>query len=367
MSVVQVLEVTKEYRLKRGKKTALNRVSFQIEKGEAVGLIGRNGSGKSSLLKILAGITVADSGTVSVQGRVAALLELGAGFHPEYTGIENIYLNGTLQGKTRAETRAKLPEILDFAQIGEFVHQKVKFYSTGMFLRLAFAAAVAFEPEILLVDEALAVGDLSFQARCFQKLKECKERGATILYVSHDIDSVRRFCSRAIWLEEGMVRANGDVAEVTAAYMAEMVGQGNHADGGRFGTHPGAIRKITAPAFWEYGQEISILAEVCLPEGAERCNLSVSVKTREGLDLLVLSSRERDEFLTGGGIERVEFRFQNPLCGGRYLLSAGLEIPGSHPISYYDYQEAVLEIQTEDTPYFGSFHIPVEVKRNVKN
>ncbi len=364
MTIIEVLNVTKEYKLKKGKKTALAGVSFSVEQGEAVGIIGRNGSGKSTLLKLLSGITAPTEGIFQVTGEVAALLELGAGFHPEYTGTENIYLNGALQGKSKAEIRAKLPEILAFADIGEAVRQKVKTYSTGMFLRLAFATAVAYEPDVLLVDEALAVGDLSFQARCFQRLQTMKEKGTTILYISHDIDSVRRFCDRALWLEDGRVRLEGKVAEVTGAYMAEVVGQGETAKQGGFGSHSGAIRRVAAPGLWEYGKNLSVVVEACLPEGADNVNLSLSVKNREGLDLVVFSSREQGVTLSGGKPERVEFRFRNHLCGGKYLLSVGLEIPGTHPISYYDYQDAALEIQAAQTPYFGSFHTPVEVKRD---
>ncbi len=366
MSIIEVSELTKDYKLKKGKKRALDSISFSIDRGETVGIIGRNGSGKSTLLKLLSGITAPEGGRITVGGSLAALLELGAGFHPEYTGLENIYLNGTLQGKSRKEIREKLPEILEFADIGEFVNQKVRTYSTGMFLRLAFATAVAFEPELLLVDEALAVGDAAFQAKCFQKLRALKKEGVTVLYISHDIDSVRRFCHRVIWLEEGKIRMDGPVAEVTGAYMAEVVGQGETVTKGGFGTHPGAIRSVTAPGVWEYGKPVSVTVEACLPEAAEQGNLSLSVKNPEGLDLLVFSSREQGVTLHGGGPEQVEFRFRNNLCGGKYLLAVGLEIPDTQPIAYYDYREAALEVQGEQTPYFGNFHIPVEVRENEK-
>ncbi len=362
MAIITASGLTKEYQLKNGKKTALSGISFSVEPGEAVGIIGKNGSGKSSLLKIISGITAATAGTVQTAGSVAALLELGAGFHPEYTGIENIYLNGTLRGKSKHQVREKLPEILDFAQIGGFAEQKVKTYSSGMFLRLAFATAVAFRPDILLVDEALSVGDILFQAKCFQKLKELQKDGVTILYVTHDIDSVRRFCRRAIWLEDGKICLDGEVESVTAAYMAASIGQGETLQGRRFGACVGAIRSITAPRLWEHGEEIRLTVEVLLPKGEKGANLSVSVKNREGLDLLVLSSREAGITIGGGTLQRVEFCFQNPLCGGSFVLSAGLEIPGSVPIRYYDYWDGALEIKGGETPYFGIVHIPVEVK-----
>ena len=231
-----------------------------------------------------------------------------------------------------------------------------------MFLRLAFAAAIAFEPEILLVDEALAVGDILFQARCFQKLKELKEQGVTILYVTHDIDSVRRFCRRAIWMEDGAIRQDGQVDAVTAAYMASSVGQGETLRGRRFGECIGAIRSVSAPEIWEYGKEITLTVTVQLPDRVSAANLSVSVKNREGLDLLVLSSKEKGVGIPGGSVRQVTFRFQSPLCGGSFILAAGLEKPESNPISYYDYWDSVLEIKTRGEAYFGSFHIPVEVK-----
>lgn len=364
MSIIEVLGITKDYKLNKGKKSALSGISFSVEKGESVGIIGRNGAGKSTLLKVLAGITAPTEGRVLVKGKLAALLELGAGFHPEYTGIENIYLNGALQGKSRGEIREKLPEILDFADIGDFVHQKVKTYSTGMFLRLAFATASVFAPQVLLVDEALAVGDLAFQAKCFQRLHALKEQGTTVLYISHDIDSVRRFCDRVLWLEDGKLKMDGSVAEVTGCYMAETVGQGETCRKGGFGSHPGSIRQVTAPGLWEYGQKVTVTVEVCLPDFAKQVNLALSVKNREGLDLLVLSSREEGITLSGGRMEQVTFRFRNNLCGGRYLLAVGQEIPESYPIAYYDYQESALEIQAEQTPYFGCFHTPAEVKLN---
>ncbi len=362
MASIIVSNLTKEYRLKNQTKTALSGVSFSIAEGEAVGIIGRNGSGKSTLLKILAGITAATKGTVQVTGKVGALLELGAGFHPEYTGIQNIYLNGAIHGKSKGQVREKLPEILDFAGIGDFAKQKVKTYSSGMFLRLAFASAIAFQPEILLIDEALSVGDVLFQAKCLQKLKDLKDQGTTLLYVSHDIDAVRRFCTRALWLEAGKLRLDGPVAEVTSGYLAAAIGQESSGSAGRFGSHQGAIRSVTASGIWEHGKEVSVTVRVCPPEPAEGINLSVSVKTPEGLDLLVLSSKESGVFLSGGREEAVTFRFPSPFCGGNLVLAAGLEIPGSNPIRYYDYWDAALEIRGGKTPYFGVFHVPVEVE-----
>ena len=184
---------------------ALNGIDFDVRAGECVGIVGRNGSGKSTLLKILTGVLSPTRGTVKVNGRVSALLELGAGFNPEYTGIENIYLNGTIMGFSREEMEQKLPEIVAFADIGECINQPVKIYSSGMFVRLAFATAISVEPEILIIDEALAVGDVYFQLKCYKKIEEFKKSGKTILFVSHDQSSIIKYCDRAILLDKGIM------------------------------------------------------------------------------------------------------------------------------------------------------------------
>lgn len=183
---------------------ALNGISFDVKRGETVGIVGTNGSGKSTLLKIITGVLKPTEGTVSVDGRISALLELGAGFNQEYTGLENIYLNGRMMGYSRKEMESRIQDIIDFAEIGEFIRQPVKTYSSGMFARLAFAVAINVEPDILIVDEALSVGDLFFQNKCFKKFEELKSKNVTILFVSHDIASVRQMCSRVIWIEKGI-------------------------------------------------------------------------------------------------------------------------------------------------------------------
>ncbi|MBR4580779.1 MAG: ABC transporter ATP-binding protein [Lachnospiraceae bacterium] len=198
---------------------ALNDVSFSVEKGETAGIIGTNGAGKSTLLKIITGVLEPSSGNVNIQGRISALLELGAGFRPDYSGMENIYLNGRMMGFSKAEMEKRVPVILEFAEIGEFIHQPVKTYSSGMFARLAFAVAINVEPDILIVDEALSVGDLFFQNKCFKKFDELREKGVTILFVSHDISSVRQMCSHVLWLEHGQVKQFGNADDVCDSYM----------------------------------------------------------------------------------------------------------------------------------------------------
>jgi ABC-type polysaccharide/polyol phosphate transport system ATPase subunit len=198
---------------------ALNGISFDIPKGEVLGILGRNGSGKSTLLQIIASVLQPTSGTVTVNGRVSALLELGAGFNPEFTGRQNVLLNGAIMGVPIHEMLERIPAIIDFADIGEFFDQPMKIYSSGMFVRVAFAAATSVDPDILIVDEALAVGDAKFQYRCFQKIKEFKERGTTIVLVTHDTELVIRHCENAILLNEGYLIAHGAPETVVRQYI----------------------------------------------------------------------------------------------------------------------------------------------------
>ena len=202
---------------------ALNGVSFDVKKGETVGIIVTNGSGKSTMLKIITGVLNPTSGKVSIDGRISALLELGAGFNSEYTGLENIYLNGTMTGFTAEEINARLQDILDFADIGEFVHQPVKTYSSGMLVRLAFAVAINIDPEILIVDEALSVGDVFFQAKCFKKFEDFKKDGKTILFVSHDLSSVQKYCDRVVLLNKGNKLAEGSARDMINLYKKVLV------------------------------------------------------------------------------------------------------------------------------------------------
>lgn len=204
---------------------ALQNVSFSIDEGETVGIIGTNGSGKSTILKIITGVLSPTSGNISVKGRISALLELGAGFNMEYTGIENIYLNGTMMGFSKEEINQKMDDILEFADIGEFVYQPVKTYSSGMFVRLAFAVAINIEPEILIVDEALSVGDVFFQNKCYRKFEEFKKMGKTILFVSHDLNSISKYCDRVILLNKGEKLAEGTPKDMVDLYKKVLVNQ----------------------------------------------------------------------------------------------------------------------------------------------
>jgi len=200
---------------------ALENISFEVKRGETVGIIGKNGAGKSTLLKIITGVMTPTEGSVLVKGKVASLLELGAGFNPEMTGLENIYLNGTLMGFTEKEMAKKVDAITEFANIGEFINQPVKMYSSGMFARLAFSVAINVDAEILIVDEALSVGDMLFQAKCIAKMTALMEEGTTILFVSHDIHAVRSLCNRGIYLKNGKTELIGDAGEVVDHYIRD--------------------------------------------------------------------------------------------------------------------------------------------------
>lgn len=237
---------------------ALRDISFTIEEGEIFAIIGRNGSGKSTLLKLLAGVLTPTAGRMTVQGKVSALLELGVGFNPEFTGIENIYFYGTIMGYSRSEMDERVEAIRDFADIGDFIHQPVKIYSSGMFARLAFAAAIHVDPDILIVDEALAIGDIAFQTKCYRKFNEFRDAGKTILFVTHDMDTVLKYCRRALVLEGGRKVAEGPAKDMVDVYK-KLIVVSERADqpgpGSKDATTPVAWKQHfnLNPQFLEYG------------------------------------------------------------------------------------------------------------------
>ncbi|MFT3982523.1 MAG: ABC transporter ATP-binding protein [Lachnospiraceae bacterium] len=247
---------------------ALNDVSITVNTGETVGIIGTNGSGKSTILKIITGVLNPTAGDVRINGRISALLELGAGFNMEFTGIENIYLNGTMIGFSEEEIDAKLQDILDFADIGEFIDQKVKTYSSGMFVRLAFAVAINIDPEILIVDEALSVGDVFFQNKCYRKFEDFKKQGKTILFVSHDLSSISKYCDRVILLEKGKKIGEGEPKEIIDMYKKVLVGQlDRKADTGKSAKLCAESRwkdqMILNPKLDEYGSGLAEFEDYC--------------------------------------------------------------------------------------------------------
>lgn len=204
------------------RREVLRGISFQCCRGEAVGLIGRNGCGKSTILKLLSRILRPNGGNITVNGRVSSLLELGAGFHMDMTGQENIYINASIFGLKKKEIHQRMDEIIRFSELGEYMDNPVRTYSSGMYMRLAFSVAINVDADILLVDEILAVGDVNFQQKCFDKLKEIKEMGTTIVIVSHSMEQLYEICDRLIWIDGGRIRADGDVRQTSQAYLAEM-------------------------------------------------------------------------------------------------------------------------------------------------
>lgn len=357
------------------KTLALRDVNLEISAGESVGIIGENGSGKSTLLKLLCGITAPSEGEIHIDGKISALLELGAGFNPEYTGISNIYLNGAVLGLSRAQIKALLPEICEFADIGDYINKPVKTYSDGMFLRLAFACATAVKPDILIVDEALAVGDFAFRCKCFAKITELKNSGAAVLIVSHDINAIRRLCTRAVWLDNGKIRMDGSVAEVTAAYMQHMTGcaplsaenTAKTTDCGcinRFGSAVGSILSADLPSVQILGEEIELTCKLKIPNGVklETTALSVSFKNSLGLDLTVFSTADKKMSFSKHGYAEVKFRYTCELCPGEYSVCVSLEDRGSRPIKYYDYADGITMFKvTADREYFGVVRTPAEM------
>lgn len=278
---------------------ALDRIDLDVSPGEAVALIGPNGSGKSTLLKLAGGILKPTEGAVHVDGRVTALIELGAGFHPEITGRENVLINGMLLGLSRPEVEARLPEILDFAGIGDFIDQPVKTYSSGMYVRLGFAVAVAVEPDVLLIDEVLSVGDAAFTRRCLDRLARMRQAGVTMVLVSHDLDLVEAFAERAVYLRAGRVRAEGGVDSVVARYRDDDSGVVDvPADDGT-----AAVRVVDEGRRWGTGDAEIVSVELATAAGTTRlvptgasCRLAVRYRAH----------REIDDFVVGVAWHRAD-------------------------------------------------------------
>lgn len=337
---------------------ALNHVSFQVHKGETVGIIGTNGSGKSTILKIITGVLSPTGGEVSVNGRISALLELGAGFNGEYSGLENVYLNGSMIGFSREEIDAKLQSILDFADIGEFIHQPVKTYSSGMFVRLAFAVAINIDPEILVVDEALSVGDVFFQAKCYHKFEEFKKQGKTILFVSHDLSSVSKYCDRVVLLNKGVKLDEGSPKQMVDLYKQLLVGQNpvkqNESDSeeqiqaadsenlGDFQVNPNMLEygsrmaeitdfrviddKGMCSNTIEKGSEFKIRMKVRFNEDIQEPIMAYTFKNIQGTEITgtnTMYENAKVERSGKGDVCTVTFTQNMNLQGGEYLLSFG--------------------------------------------
>ena len=394
---------------------ALKDASFSIGRGETVGIIGRNGSGKSTLLQMICGTVSPTAGTVRTNGRVAALLELGAGFNTEFTGRENVLLNAAILGFPQETMEGRMMEVLSFSELGDFIDQPVKTYSSGMYARLAFSIAIHVDPEILIVDEALAVGDSRFVAKCMRRIKEIQQRGATILFVSHDVGSVRTLCDRAIWLDKGRLVEDGDVFPVTGKYMefmfkddvseaqslredivasqdvaeqpddlqatavlkptSEPAKQSEHELDARPVTHWGSRKGVILGAsvcdeqgarrdVIAWGKPMEVAIDVCVPPDISREHLSIafSIKDLKGTDLIVSTTHDRGiTDLPAQERFRVSFRMMNPFVTGKYLLVAAVENRLHRDIHYYEYLEGAHYFSSlADDRFFGIFQPMVQ-------
>lgn len=322
---------------------ALNGVDFEVKKGETIGIIGTNGSGKSTLLKILTGVLTPTSGEVIVNGRISALLELGAGFNMDYNGIENIYLNGTMMGLSKAEIDARIDDILAFADIGDYVYQPCKTYSSGMFVRLAFAVSINIDPEILIVDEALSVGDVFFQAKCYRKFEEFKKKGKTILFVSHDLSSISRYCDRVYLLHKGDMLGCGSPKEMIDMYKQVLAGASEDSqphivetgenDVLEYGN--GKARIVSYSITDENGRDTSAIVKgteytvhmrVEFAESVPAPIFACSVKNVRGVEITgtnTLVSKTFDKSAAAGDAFEITFKQKMMLQGGEYLISLG--------------------------------------------
>lgn len=310
---------------------ALNNVSFEIQKGERIGIIGKNGSGKSTVLKMITGVLTATKGSIYVNGKISALLELGAGFNPEYTGVENVYLNGALMGYSKDFIDTKLDEILSFADIGDFAFQPVKMYSSGMFARLAFAVAFNVDPDVLIVDEALSVGDMQFQEKSFNKMKKFKEKGKTIIIVSHSLPSIRNFCDRAIWLHNGVIHMDGLADVVCDSYQDYINSQQEQAITlNKIESCNESKNKIhiknatTCKNNYLTGDEIKIDIELEFNEYIRNYGVGVIIHNSKG-SLVTLYNTVRDDINTNGPINKFKLIIpDNDFLRGDYFISVAI-------------------------------------------
>jgi lipopolysaccharide transport system ATP-binding protein len=380
---------------------ALQDVTFDLERGKALGIVGRNGSGKSTLLQIVCGTLQPTSGTVEVNGRVTALLELGAGFNPEFTGRENVFLNGATLGIPASEMRKRLDQIIDFAGLGEFIDQPVKIYSSGMYVRLAFAIATSVDPDVLVIDEALAVGDTGFVIKCMNRIKKLRENGATILLVTHDVQTVRTFCDSALWLNEGRVQAAGPTLDVTSEYIrflfkdtssppadgrerssvqlpgaaVDMAVQAIHLDDRpdliRWGL--GGLRLVACsidsgqtagenPVF-EYGAPMRITVEARAVEDIDsnQIGLGFAFRNTKGLDIITSTTYDQENYIhliKAGQRLRVTFELDNILAPGDYALVLDIEDRSGGTPRYYDFIENAVTFKVISRAYVFSAVLP---------
>ena len=370
---------------------AMKNVDIEIRKGETVGIIGKNGAGKSTLLKMITGVLTPSSGTIEIKGRIASLLELGAGFNPEMTGLENIYLNGTLMGFSDKEMDSKMEAILEFADIGDFIHQPVKMYSSGMFARLAFSVSINVEPDILIIDEALSVGDMAFQMKCFKKFQEFQEQGRTILFVTHALDTVIRYCNRGIVIDNGTKVCDGSSKEAVDLFKRILTGNYDpEQKEERAGEIPVESRdgllKNTFPAnkeMLEYGNKKAKIYDYAILDDSSRsathfehnapCDIllkiqfdekilspifAFSIKDAKGLEITgtntMMKSIETGTYHEGDRIT-VHFRQKMNLRSGAYALSLGCVSMTSEGIDVYHRLYDAILFEVISTEEMGGF------------
>jgi lipopolysaccharide transport system ATP-binding protein len=346
---------------------ALSNVSFEIRQGEVVGVIGRNGAGKSTLLKILSRITEQTEGRVEITGRVASLLEVGTGFHPELTGRENIFLNGAILGMSRAEIRKKFDEIVAFAEVEKFLDTPVKRYSSGMYVRLAFAVAAHLEPEILIVDEVLAVGDAQFQKKCLGKMQEVSKGGRTVLFVSHNMEAVLKLCNRGILLANGRVSVTGAASKVASIYLEGQISSAGEVDL-REKPRPqlgyGAVQLVgasplTDQEIWSYpfGRPLAIQVHVEAKQTINNVELGIGLFSARGYELASWTSSCSDSLLslkTGLNTVRIEYT-DLKLVPGQYYFGIGLR--SERGLEDYVPEAVWFEIVVSDESAKASAHI----------
>lgn len=353
---------------KRSEFWALRNVSFSVEQGEVLGVIGRNGAGKSTLLKLLSRITEPTEGRAILRGRVASLLEVGTGFHPELSGRENIYLNGAVMGMTRQEVSRKFDEIVEFAGVESFLDTPVKRYSSGMYVRLAFAVAAHLEPEILIVDEVLAVGDVEFQRKCLGKMSTVASSGRTVLFVSHNMATISSLCDRTIFLQKGRSRMVGPTKEVVGEYFRDAASArpsgGSLADFPRSGGSMKCIQRVWAENaegavsdLLEMGVDCFLVMEVDVPADVHNPGFGFIIETESGQRVFSLSSYDlRRDRLDLSGVVTVRLRIKElPLLPGRHHISTWV-IENNH--QYVDFVEQCSVFDVEVSDIYGTGILP---------
>ena len=403
--------------------SALTDISFSVAEGEIIGIVGRNGAGKSTLLKLITGILKPSSGNIRVSGRISSLLELGTGFNMEYTGLDNIYFYGTLMGLSKEEIDSRVDNIIEFAEIGDYIGQVVKTYSSGMFARLAFSCAINVDPEILIVDEILSVGDMRFQSKCFKKFKEFQDKGVTILYVGHDVGLMRSFCDRCIWLNNGKMVAEGDPKYITSKFTEFMYSDDIDEftlykkfedtkedkestkqlskDKEEVNTDIETVKlqdnvstlpenSLFPNALAHWGSNIGMVRSVRLlgSDGKENTiyysddklrleiqfeedkyinpeNLSVamSIKNKEGTDIIVKTTFDENYELKRVKKHKVSFDFLPFLATGEYYLVVALENRENMNPTYYEYIEGVKFFKVySEKKIFGIYDVEADIK-----